>query len=420
MRKFWVVIFLVMVMLLSQYAFANVISGSSLVDLANNELEMANLIDEPYFHSERNTRGKPLSINQYLAGERNLIVYGDPHGYDSETGRNRYLGYTMSNAPFTNYLFRNDATSSVGLWNRNWVPNPKYNSKTMDRPEVQGEDNFNNLIRYKESIKLGLQHISRKKPDGTLLDFPEDKIDDRQWHRYVHVYQPPTSVSWGSGIMFHTTSEGKVWYLTVPMSPEGIPKPEDLEANFNPLPSSAAKGTDTLIGVNIESSFKQDLQDIPFQWEVTKADGTPLNATDDSLEFKVASTVQNAAGTINIPSIRKEATLYVSFKMPDSGVKIKFKVNETGNQPKETNVTNNIIEAEIRPIESITITNQPYDLPYNVLSKRMQFPLANGREITADLHLPNGSWISNATGSLDVKMKPQLYLDISVMKKIRR
>jgi hypothetical protein len=122
----------------------------------------------------------------------------------------------MSDTFFTNYLFPNDVTSTTGLWDRNWIENPKKNSKTRTRVEVQGEDAFNNNPLYEESIRLGLQLISRKNPDGSLLDFPEDKVKEREWHKYVHVYQPPTSVSWGCGIMFHNNGKN---YLTVPMSP---------------------------------------------------------------------------------------------------------------------------------------------------------------------------------------------------------
>ena len=65
--------------------------------------------------------------------------------------------------------------------------------------------------------------------NGNIFDFPEEELKKRQWNEYVHVYQPPTSVSWGSGIMFHRTSDGRIWYLTVPMAPlepDDVPPPD--------------------------------------------------------------------------------------------------------------------------------------------------------------------------------------------------
>ena len=43
-----------------------------------------------------------------------------------------------------------------------------------------------------------------------------------------------------------------------------------------------------------------------------------------------------------------------------------------------------------------------FDLPYNALSRKLRFPLANGKDITAKLNLPKGSWDGRATGSLDI------------------
>jgi hypothetical protein len=67
---------------------------------------------------------------------RNLIVYGDPHGTFSQD-RYRYLGYTMDNDFFTNYLFRNDATGNAPLIDRNWQIYPKENSKTENMPQFR-------------------------------------------------------------------------------------------------------------------------------------------------------------------------------------------------------------------------------------------------------------------------------------------
>jgi len=100
-----------------------------LVRLANEELIRKGLWFEDYFSDKKNRGGRDLSTNPHLEGMRNLIVYGDPHGTFSQD-RYRYLGYTMDNDPFTNYLFRNDATGNAPLIDRNWQPDPKKSKNT--------------------------------------------------------------------------------------------------------------------------------------------------------------------------------------------------------------------------------------------------------------------------------------------------
>jgi len=95
-----------------------------LVKIANEELIRKGLHDQDYFSDIQNHAGEPLSTSPHLEGMRNLIVYGNPHGTFSQD-RYRYLGYTMDNDPFTNFLFRNDATSSTALVYRDWQKDPK-------------------------------------------------------------------------------------------------------------------------------------------------------------------------------------------------------------------------------------------------------------------------------------------------------
>lgn len=377
---------------------ANDIPRTELVKQANNEIKQSGIITWDYFGTVNIApTPKPLSTSEYLSGERNLIVYGEPYNFDNATGRNRYLGYTMQDTPFTNYLFRNDVTSSTGLWDRIWVPNPKYDSKTLNRPEVQGTDIFNNRPEYEESIRLGLKLISRKNPDGSLLDFPEDKLNAREWNKYVHVYQPPTSVSWGCGIMFHNPYGNQINYLTVPMSPEGFRG--DLSAQFDPIPSSVAEGDEVLVGINIQSTFDTELTNVPFKWEITKKNGEPLSATFAG---------HAAVGEGNIDKIpeKGERMLYAYFKMPDSDVNIKFEINKDGKTPTEVLLDNNVLDSgdSIKVVSELPPTVGQFDLDYNVLTRKVDFPLASA-DIEAQLILPKGSWNGNARGELDVTNK---------------
>lgn len=382
------------------------ISRENLVKLANREIIELGLLKFDYF-GETNEDEKPLSTNPYLSGSRNYIVYGDPHG-DFKDNRYRYLGYTMSDANFTNYLFPNDITSSTGLWDRNWVLNPANNSLTKDRIEVRGDDKFNNRPEYEESIRLGLKLISRKNPDGSLLDFPDDKLNTREWHKYVHVYQPPTSVSWGCGIMFHNPSGNQINYLTVPMSPEGLRG--DIDAQFEELPTSATAGDRVQVSVVIKSTFNKSLTkaagDAPlFTWQITnKTTNTPIS----TVTYKGHS--DKPSGNLEIPA-KGEMLLYAEFVMPNSDVNIKFEINKDGKMPAESVLDNNVLDSgdAIKAVSPINTTGA-FDLDYNVLSKKVTFSLANGADIVADLVAPRGSLYGNAWGSLNVNNEtPDLY-----------
>ncbi|WP_027622018.1 Athe_2463 domain-containing protein [Acetivibrio clariflavus] len=392
MRKV-IAIVLIVLALTTSVSTAFEIERIQLVELANKELISLGLHDEDYFKL-KNDNGKPLSTNQYLSGYRNYIVYGNPHG-DFKEGRYRYLGYTMSDAIFTNYLFPNDVTSTTGLWNRNWIEDPKDNPETSWRPEVQGDGIFNNNPIYEESIRLGLKLISRKNPDGSLLDFPDDKIAERQWHKYVHIYQPPTSVSWGCGIMFHNSGRN---YLTVPLSPEGLRG--DLSVQFEEIPSSVAVGNKVQILVQIKSTFKKDLTEADgnapeFKWEIIdKATNKPVPSV------KYYGYVEKDTGKIEL-SANGETALFAEFEMPEHEVNIKFEINKEGVNPAETYLDNNVLNAVITPAIKIN-TFGDIELDYNILSRKVNFPLADGRAITAKLSAPSGRLTGNAWGTLNI------------------
>lgn len=379
-----------------------------LVKLANKELIELGIVEDDYFQ-DKNIKGKELSINSYLSGYRNYIVYGSPHG---DFKNDRYLGYTYSDANFTNYMFPNDVTSTTGLWDRNWIENPKKNSKTRIRVEVQGEDAFNNNPLYEESIRLGLQLISRKNPDGSLLDFPEDKVKERKWHKYVHVYQPPTSVSWGCGIMFHNNGKN---YLTVPMSPEGLKSPSksgDLNVEVEEIPSSVASGDTVQVLIQIKSTYKTDLSkdegNAPFyKWEITD------KTTNKSVpSVKYYGYADKETGNIEI-SANGETAILAEFQMPESDVKVKFEINKEGTNPEETILDNNTFEAVINTATAIN-TSGKFELDYNVLSRKVKFPLVDGKDIIAKLTAPMGTLYGNAWGDLSINNKTtDLYRNFS-------
>lgn len=392
MRKLMVIVLIFSALIINVYAIDE-ITRIQLVELANKELISLGLYAEEYF-KRTNVHGRPLSTNPNLSGYRNYIVYGNPHG-DLKDNRYRYIGYTMSDAFFTNYLFPNDVISTTGLWDRNWIEDPKRSSFTKTRTEVKGENTFNNNPLYEESIRLGLKLISRKNPDGSLLDFPEDKIAERQWHKYVHIYQPPTSVSWGCGIMFHNNGMN---YLTVPLSPEGLRG--DLSVQFEELPSSVIAGDKVQVFVQIKSTFKRNLseddENAPkYKWEIIdKVTNKPLPSV------KYYGYAEKDTGKIEISS-NGETVLLAEFEMPEHDVNVKFEINKEGTNPPETSLDNNVLDAVITPALKIN-TFGDIELDYNVLSRKVNFPLAGGKAITAKLSAPRGRLTGYAWGALNI------------------
>lgn len=152
--------------------------------------------------------------------------------------------------------------------------------------------------------------------------------------------------------------------------------PRDLSAHFETLPSSATKGEKVQVCVNVRSNFGEDLESVPFKWEITKADGTPLKASDQ-LEFIGSSKLPE--GTIDISGKTQQAIFYADFIMPSSDVKVKFSINGGGSAPSETNLGNNTIDSgeSVKLVEDISYSGK-FDLDYNVLERRVRFPLING------------------------------------------
>ncbi len=184
---------------------------------------------------------------------------------------------------------------------------------------------------------------------------------------------------------------------TVPMSPEGLRG--DLSAQFDPIPSSVAEGDEVLIGINIQSTFDTELANVPFKWEITKKNGEPLSATFAG---------HAAVGEGNIDKIpeKGERMLYAYFKMPDSDVNIKFEINKDGKTPTEVLLDNNVLDSgdSIKVVSELPPTVGQFDLDYNVLSRKVDYPLASA-DIEAQLILPKGSWNGNARGELEVTNK---------------
>ncbi len=171
---------------------------------------------------------------------------------------------------------------------------------------------------------------------------------------------------------------------------------EDISVEFEELISSAVEGDEVLVGVNIKSSYDTELRNVPFKWETTREDGKAVDA-----DFIGHEEIEE--GNVDIPA-NGERILYISFNMPDCDVNIKFEINKDGTSPPEKELENNVLENVITPALSINTVGD-CNLDYNVLSKKVRFPLADGKNITAKLSAPRGSLSGNAWGALNIYNK---------------
>lgn len=173
--------------------------------------------------------------------------------------------------------------------------------------------------------------------------------------------------------------------------------PIDLSAQFETLPSSVAEGDPVQVCVTVKSDLEIDLENVPFKWEITRSNGTPVYGV------KYSGNGTSKEGTVNIPKETQQAVFYADFIMPDSDIKIKFSINADGTSPIEEFLENNSIDSgeSVKVVHAIHYEGK-FDLDYNVLSRDISFPLINGDEIRAELNLPRGQWVGNATGGLNI------------------
>lgn len=201
-----------------------------IVETANNWLMSKNLIARPYFENV-NDYGKELSKS--YTGTRKTIVYGTAHG-DFSKDEYRYLGYTMSDANFTNYMYPDDTSGKSAYYNRgynkeNLVKEPWYNKKTRkhfavtDSKGLSADNRFCGKAEFEQYIKEGLRIRSRDemsrqgiRVDYPTIDFTAEQIESINWYEYTYIIQPPTDYSWGSGVLFRNNGAG---YLTIPIPP---------------------------------------------------------------------------------------------------------------------------------------------------------------------------------------------------------
>lgn len=183
------------------------------VDQANEDLGF------DYF-SETNKNG--LTLNKDLATGKwstfkggtsvdfgSALAYGPVSGIVN--GMPRYLGQTRGGDDYANAYFPMDSWAGGYLEDRNWIANPWDDA---DVKESAKDKQFDNPIvgdKYLANILKGMEMFY-----NNILNGQYKTID---WTQYVHVLQPPTKYSFGTGRMWHKDSAGKIWYLAVPIAP---------------------------------------------------------------------------------------------------------------------------------------------------------------------------------------------------------
>ncbi|MCJ8011813.1 hypothetical protein MUG84_08665 [Paenibacillus sp. KQZ6P-2] len=413
------------------------LTSSKVLELANADMRSFYFPDRTgdYFPERTPLHGayRQDLLNRKIAESSNEfeIVYGSDHGgtvFHNNRTISRYSGYTRNGDPVSSEGFPWDAGwGGTPIQSFNMIQNPWENRRLgIDRTIFDDYKSYDPDLRrylkdgtFEAAIIAGLNaKFAGKRYREFMYNNQNSQFADRivyaknasptkggRWVDYVHVLQPPTALAWGSGRIYIQGSSGQTTYLGIPIAPFSL-LGNDLAAAFESLPSGATEGKEIRVGVRISSSFKQEVT-TDFEWRITKADGTSLTADADKLAF--AGHAVARTGSLTIPA-EGERMLYASFVMPDSGVRITFSVNKDGNRPSEKLLENNVIDSH-PSIRLIT----PIRLGYDVLSKKVAFPLAYGADIAATLTLPSGDWTGNATGRLNVtKHETDLFRNFQV------
>lgn len=351
------------------------------------------------------------------------IVYGTSHD-DPITHHGqrmyRYSGYNVFGDHVSTDGYPWDAGwSGVQIHNLNFVtpwpekvkqgkfdefPN-KFTSPLPDKyKEYNPKLNFEGLIltalnkkyigeKKEDRVKYGdyLMYNNKNSEFKDRYVYTENGAPDGGWIKYVHVIQPPTYLSQGFGRVYMKST-----YMDVPIAAFAAAEINDISASFEDLPTTAVAGNKVSVTVSVDSSFSKAVNST-FSWTLTTiGENRSLTSEADHLEF-IGNAGGAASGTISIDPGGKRR-LGVTFTMPDSAVRIQFKVNEDGKSPKEAILSNNVLDSQPKAIKLA----EPQSFPYDMLTKKVKITLPTN---TVTLSLPDregAKWDGNATGSLNV------------------
>ncbi|HOL87487.1 MAG TPA: hypothetical protein PLK32_09040 [Defluviitoga tunisiensis] len=323
----------------------------------------------------------------------------------------RALGYAIDGSVFPNPIFPSD-NEGYAAKDKMWIKEPWEGEGVRD---LYGEDE---KISKRNLTGNALEYIKKWinwsyfVPDAVeaftgernyfvenAVDVPEELKDN--FADFLYIIQPPTEHSWGLGIAFYYwNGYNNLNYKSFLIEPFDM-NSGDLSVNFCELPGSIAQGKKVVVGVRIKSNFDNDLENIDFEWNIRKADGTPLTAEKDDLVF--IESIDVIDGKLNIPSTKKQSKIFAEFTMPDSNVIVEFEINRDGKSPIEKDIENNIISTEIEVVKPPKPKVEDFELPYYALSRDIRFPVANGEKLIAVLKKRSDSWWDGkTTGGLNI------------------
>lgn len=365
------------------------------------------------------------ALNSKEAVKNFEVVYGTSHGepLKHSTPPNMY--------PYSGYTKNGDFVSTEGVpWYANWSGTQIQNFNMIEHPwkkpilknqgvsmndfdyfiDEEGKipylanagGTFEALIiqglnyRYggKKYSEFMYNNQNAEYKDRTVYTTGSSPKSGKRWIEYVHVIQPPTFLSWGSGRIYIDNGRDKITYLGIPIAPF-ITQVDDLSAYFRQMPSGGVAGEAVEVTVNLISTFKEE-KVTDFVWEIKDSSGK-----------KIAANISGASKAMygSLKMKPNENTLMTArFTMPDENVTLNFKLNSKRN-PEESIYDNNTLNLLIKPVKPMPAVVGEYDLDYNVLSRNFRHDVADGEKNTATLApLPSSDyhWTGNATGGLDV------------------
>ncbi len=358
-------------------------------------------------------QNKPIFVygSQVEASEA-VTSAGRPSFVDINGKREyRAMGYARDGSAFGNPVFPPDNEGYLAS-DKKWIKKPwgddgvrqlydengSAYTRHLHSGQYGGLDYINRWISFSVfqpdqiAIYTGKRNYFTPNIVGAPLNLKED------FHEFLYIIQPPTQHSWGLGIAFYYwDGYNRLNYRTFLLEPYALQQ-KDIAVDFETIPSRASEGQQVVIGALVTSTFDMDV-DITYSWEIKDATGKDLSS-----QATYSGHGSNRSGTGKILK-EGEVLYYAQLPMPASDVIVKFRAEGVG--VEESNLENN--EAEERILfhgeSPPSVTN--YDLDYHVLSRKINHPMINGGNITAYLHLPQGQWDGNATGSLNVSQSSQ-------------
>jgi len=284
-----------------------------------------------------------------------VFSYGEPWGYNSRFGVNRYAGYTVQGHPLTNPEHPFDSwTGGIYEEKPGRIKYPWDNLKVQnfiaselgipaDSIGTTIPTAFQNRSEWRAKFMWGLIF---DRYQGKLIIDP-DKYSNEPWEEYVLVYHPPTSNSWGWGRMFREEN-GSILYKTVwivneiPSVPDFFPTPEG-ETEWREEFLECAKtydgnpGEEITFSVTLTNQGNKGITDFRAVWE-GQGDDPIKGWQGTNPPWKVDEPITLAKG--------ESQTFEVTITVPQPGEpnKLFFKANVDEKTPaQELNQENNIM-----------------------------------------------------------------------------